>query len=147
MEYINYEGVTYKPNLPYYLHKVSSYLFMRKIPILPFVITQCIRYFLGAVVPAQTKVGKNVYFGYNGLGIVLHPEATIGDRVLISHQVTIGGRKGKGAPVIEDDVKIGAGAKVLGNIRIGKGSLIGANAVVIKDVKAGSTAVGVPSHK
>ena len=77
-------------------------------------------------------------------GIVIHSRAQIGDSVVIMQQVTIGGRLPgvNEAPVVEDGVYIGAGAKVLGNIRIGRKAVIGANAVVTRDVPAGATVVG-----
>jgi len=77
------------------------------------------------------------------MGIVIHSGATIGVDVVIGHQVTIGGRDlTSKAPEIEDGVYIGAGAKILGAVRIGRGATIGANAVVTKDVPAGRTVVG-----
>jgi len=79
-------------------------------------------------------------------GIVIHSKARIGPNCLIFHQVTIGSREGeKALPVIGGDVNIGAGAKILGNVRIGDHANIGANAVVLKDVPAGKTAVGIPA--
>jgi serine O-acetyltransferase len=77
------------------------------------------------------------------MGIVIHNGAKIGENVVIGHQVTIGGRDlTSAAPIIEDGVYIGAGAKILGGLRIGRGATIGANAVVTKDIPAGVTAVG-----
>lgn len=76
-------------------------------------------------------------------GIVIHSRTRLGRRVTILHQVTLGARCGvMDAPIIEDDVYIGAGAKVLGGIRVGRGAVIGANAVVTRDVPAGATVVG-----
>lgn len=77
-------------------------------------------------------------------GIVIHSQARIGDGVVIMQQVTLGGRvPGRNeAPVIEDGVYLGAGARVLGAVRIGRGATIGANAVVTRDVPAGATVVG-----
>jgi len=77
-------------------------------------------------------------------GIVIHPAAVIGEGVVILHQVTVGARNiDDRAPVIEDDVFIGAGAKVVGGLRVGRGCIIGANAVVTRDIPPGSTVVGV----
>jgi serine O-acetyltransferase len=77
-------------------------------------------------------------------GIVIHSAAVLGDGMVILHQVTIGARNiDDRAPVIENGVFIGAGAKVLGGIRVGQGSIIGANAVVTRDIPPGSTVIGV----
>lgn len=77
-------------------------------------------------------------------GIIIHSKARIGQRVVIMQQVTIGGRNLgiNEAPIIEDDVYIGAGARILGNVRVGHNAVIGANAVVTKDVPPGATVVG-----
>ena len=77
-------------------------------------------------------------------GIVIHSAAVLGEGMVILHQVTIGARNiDDRAPVIENGVFIGAGAKVLGGIRVGQGSVIGANAVVTRDIPPGSTVIGV----
>lgn len=76
-------------------------------------------------------------------GIVIHSGARIGRDVVIGHQVTLGGRDvSPAAPVIEDGVYIGAGAKILGGVTVGCGATVGANAVITKDVPAGATVVG-----
>jgi len=79
-------------------------------------------------------------------GIVIHPDATIGPNCIIFQQVTIGTGPLPGVPVIKGHVDIGPGAKILGGITIGEHSRIGANAVVIRDVPANSTAAGVPAR-
>lgn len=95
------------------------------------------------------QVGRNVTFGYQGLGIVVHKNARLGSNIIISPNVVIGG-KGKGqpgAPVIEDDVVIGAGACILGPVRIAQGAVIGANSVVLTDVAPHATVVGIPARE
>jgi len=77
-------------------------------------------------------------------GVVIHSAAVIGEGVVILHQVTVGAKNtGNLAPIIEDNVFIGAGAKVIGGCRVGRGSIIGANAVVTHDVPPGSTVIGI----
>ena len=78
-------------------------------------------------------------------GIVIHPRAEIGPNCLLFHQVTIGQGEG-GVPTLEGHVDVGAGAKVLGGLRIGKHAKIGANAVLLQDVPPGATAVGIPAR-
>jgi len=91
-------------------------------------------------------IGENVFIDH-GIGVVIGETTIIGNNVTIYQGVTLGGvslNPGKRHPTIEDDVTIGAGAKILGNITIGKGSKIGANSVVVKDVPPYSTVVGIP---
>lgn len=87
--------------------------------------------------------GREVFMPHP-YGIVIHSRTQLGQRVVIMQQVTLGGRQFgvNEAPVIEDDVYIGAGAKVLGNVRIGRHATVGANAVVTRDVPPGATVVG-----
>lgn len=129
-----------------YLYRISHWLFAHRIPILPRLFYALNRMVFAIALPPSVKVGKDVLFGYSGLGIVVHARTVIGDRVKIGQNVTIGGRSGLyEVPVLEDDVEVGAGACVLGPIRIGRGAKIGANAVVLMDVPAGGRAVGVPA--
>jgi serine O-acetyltransferase len=79
-------------------------------------------------------------------GIVIHPEVELGPNCLVFQQVTIGTRDGSGVPRIEGHVDIGAGAKIIGALTIGRHATIGANAVVLEDVPAGATAVGIPAR-
>lgn len=91
-------------------------------------------------------LGRGVYF-VHPVGVVVGGDARVGDRVRFYGSNTVGeARPGGGYPVIEDDVEIGAGARILGTIRVGKGATIGANSVVLCDVPAGSTAVGMPAR-
>lgn len=96
----------------------------------------------GADIPINCQIGGGLQIPHPN-GIVIHPGARIGPNCLIFQQVTIGTRKGEMLPVIGGHVDIGAGAKILGNVRIGDHACIGANAVVIKDVPPGKTAVGI----
>ncbi|MHB8473042.1 MAG: serine O-acetyltransferase [Gammaproteobacteria bacterium] len=100
-----------------------------------------------AVIPCEAEIGAGTLFAHGAVGTVIHPKSKIGKRVLITQGVTIGGKSlhSDGVPTIGDDVYIGAGAKILGNIHVGDDSLIGANAVVVKSVPPGSMVVGVPA--
>lgn len=97
----------------------------------------------GADIPINSKLGGGLLITHPN-GIVIHPMAEIGPNCLIFQQVTIGSRDG-GIPVIGGHVDIGAGAKIIGGIKIGDHARIGANAVVLDDVPEGCSAVGVPA--
>jgi serine O-acetyltransferase len=135
-------------NLPYYIYRASNTLYRWNIPVLPFLIQQFLRFGFSCFIPYKTQIGrKNIHFGHNGLGVVLDHRCVIGDNVRIDQEVTIGIRwDEQTAPVIGNNVRIGAGAKVLGSITVGNNARIGANAVVLTDVPDGATAVGVPAR-
>ena len=98
-----------------------------------------------SVLPPQCKIGKSSFFAHGGIGVVLHPDCRIGERVLIGQGVTIGGTFGSGVPTVENDVWIGPGVRILGDVTIGSNSIIGANAVVIRDVAENSVVGGIPA--
>ncbi len=107
----------------------------------------------GIEIHPGAKIGRRCYIDH-GMGVVIGETAEIGDDVLMYHSVTLGAvtnERVKRHPTIGNNVMIGAGAVILGNINIGDNTQIGANSVVLKDVPANSTAVGVPariiSHK
>ena len=130
------------------LYRMARRLYLRGVPVLPAVLRKAIHYLHGSYIPAEAEIGEGTQLGYGGMGIVIHKDARIGRHCLISHQVTIGGRSGiKELPVIGDYVRIGAGAKILGNIRIGDFAVIGANAVVVKDVAPGAVVGGIPARE
>jgi len=129
------------------LFRISAWLHRNHVPLLPRLLYLLNRIVFAVALPPSVQLGRQVLFGYSGLGVVVHARAVIGNGVTISQNVTIGGRNGHHeVPVIEDDVEIGAGACVLGPVRIGRGARIGANAVVLSDVPAGAVAVGVPAR-
>jgi len=97
----------------------------------------------GAEIPLTLNIGGGLLIPHPN-GIVIHPDVSIGPNCLIFQQVTIGTRGGD-APIIGGHVDIGAGAKILGNIKIGNNVCIGANAVVINDVDDGCTVAGIPA--
>jgi serine O-acetyltransferase len=128
------------------LYRVGRWCYERGIPIVPKLVYYLIRLIFHSVVPMSVEIGEGTSMAYC-LGIVLHARCRIGKNVVIAHQVTVGGQSGRyGLPVIEDNCYIGPGAKVLGPIRIGAGSLVGANAVVINDVPPRSVVAGIPAQ-
>jgi len=100
----------------------------------------------GADIPINCQLGGGLLIPHPN-GIVIHPHASIGVNCLIHQQVTIGVKRGSvQPPIIGAHVDIGAGAKIIGNICIGDDVLIGANAVVVKDVEANAIAAGIPAR-
>ena len=130
------------------IHKMVFSLQRIKIPVLPTFINRLfIRILFGCQLGNTTIFGKNVTLGNGGLGTVIHKRAVIGDNVNIGTCVTIGGSTKKyGVPVIGDNTIIATGAKILGPVRVGKNCVIGANAVVIKDIPDNCVAGGVPAR-
>lgn len=107
-------------------------------------ISQIARFITGIEIHPGAKIGKGLFIDH-GMGVVIGETSEIGDNVTIYHGVTLGGtgkEKGKRHPTVEDNVIIGAGAKVLGPIVLKKGSRVGANTVVLKDVPTEATVVG-----
>jgi serine O-acetyltransferase len=111
-----------------------------------FLLFKMIEMTTGISIPASAEIGKGFYVGHFG-GIILHSDVKMGENCSIGPGVLIGARGlgNKGVPVIGNNVYIGVGAKVLGGITIGDNARIGANAVVICDVPADATAVGIPA--
>jgi serine O-acetyltransferase len=99
----------------------------------------------GADIPLNCRIGGGLVILHPN-GVVIHPDARIGVNCLIFQQVTIGVRNGPEVPELGGHVDIGAGAKILGPIRIGDHAIIGANAVVIGDVPSGAVAIGIPAR-
>ena len=128
--------------LAHYLHTVS------KIPVLPRLISQISRFFTGIEIHPGAKIGKGFFIDH-GMGVVIGETSEIGDNCTIFQGVTLGGtgkERGKRHPTLRNNVVIGAGASILGDITIGDSSYIGAGSVVTKDVPPTSTVVGVPGR-
>ena len=126
------------------LYRVAHYLYLKNFFFMARLISQLARFFTGIEIHPGAKIGKGLFIDH-GMGVVIGETTEIGDNVTIYHGVTLGGTgkdKGKRHPTVGSDVIIGCGAKVLGPIIIGDGAKIGANAVVLKDVPNGVTAVG-----
>ena len=128
------------------MHRIAHKLAYWKIPFLPRFISYWTRIFTGIEIHPKACIG-NRFFIDHGEGVVIGETTIIGDDVLIYQQVTLGGTGkdlGKRHPTIGNNVIIGAGAKVLGNINIGDNVVIGAGSVVTKDIPAWSFAAGNP---
>lgn len=129
-------------------HRITHWLWRLKLRFLARWLAQINRFFTGIEIHPAAVIGQGFFIDH-GMGVVIGETAVIGNNVTMYHGVTLGGvslEKGKRHPTIEDEVVIGAGAKILGNITIGSQSRIGANAVVVKDVPPDSVVVGVPGR-
>lgn len=118
-------------------HRVAHFLQKLNIPILPRLIAHIGRFFTGIEIHPKAIIGKNLFIDH-GFGVVIGETCEIGNNVTIYQGVTLGGRsaeKIKRHPTINDDVIIGAGAKIIGPVTIGKGAKIGVGAIVIKDLE------------
>jgi serine O-acetyltransferase len=130
------------------LHRISRPLFKLRIPLLPRFLSQLARFLTGIEIHPGAQINEGLFIDH-GMGVVIGETAVVGKNVTLYQGVTLGGtgkEKGKRHPNIGDNVVIGTGAKILGNITIGDNSYIGANAVVVKDVPPNSTVVGVPGR-
>lgn len=102
--------------------------------------------FYNCYIPYTAEIGKNCKIAYKGMSVVVHARAKIGNNVTIGTCVTIGGNKKEySVPIIEDDCYLATGCKIFGNIRIGKGSFIGANTVCTRDIPERSLVSGIPA--
>lgn len=138
----NYPGVWAVIN-----HRVANRLYKKNFKIISRIIMGLTQFFCNMDIHPAATIGRRVFIDH-GIGVVIGETAILEDDVLIYQGVTLGGvslNKGKRHPTIKANSVIGSGAKVLGNITVGKNSKIGANSVVICDVPKNSTAVGVPA--
>ena len=129
-------------------HRVAHALNQAEIPLAPLAISYVTRSITGVEIHPAAQIGDDFFIDH-GSGVVIGETAEIGDRVTLYQGVTLGGTgfaRGKRHPTVEDDVVVGSGAKLLGPIRVGRGSKVGANTVVIEDVPPQTTVVGNPGH-
>ena len=130
------------------IHRVSHWIWRKRFYWLARFNSHVARWMTGIEIHPGATIGRRVFIDH-GMGVVIGETAVIGDDCTLYHGVTLGGtswNKGKRHPTLEQGVVIGAGAKVLGPIVIGRGAKIGSNAVVVKDVPAEATAVGIPAR-
>jgi len=130
------------------IHRLSHCVWSKRFFWIARFISHIGRWLTGIEIHPGATIGRRVFIDH-GMGVVIGETAVIGDDCTLYHGVTLGGtswNKGKRHPTLEQGVVIGAGAKVLGPIIIGKGAKIGSNAVVVKDVPENATAVGIPAR-
>jgi serine O-acetyltransferase len=138
--------LTYSGIHAIWAHRVAHSFYKRKRFFLARSISQISRFFTGIEIHPAAKIGRRFFIDH-GMGVVIGETCEIGNNVTIFQGVTLGGtgkEKGKRHPTIKDNALIATGAKVLGSITIGENSKIGAGSVVLHDVPANSTVVGIP---
>ena len=129
-------------------YRISHWLWNRKVPFFPRLISQITRWLTGVEIHPGAIIGTGFFIDH-GMGVVIGETTEIGDYVTLFQGVTLGGtgkERGKRHPTLGNHVVVGAGAKVLGGIRIGDNVKVGANAVVLRSVPANSTVVGNPGR-
>ena len=146
--------LTYPGVKAIFFHQVANFFQIAGFDLIARIISQTSRFFTGIEIHPGAKIGKNLFIDH-GMGVVIGETSEIGNNVTIYHAVTLGGispsidserqRHEKRHPTIGNDVVIGSGAQIIGPIKVGNGSRIAANAVVVNDVPEGATMVGVPA--
>ena len=146
--------LTYPGVKAVFFHKISNFFYVADFDLIARIISQATRFFTGIEIHPGAKIGKNLFIDH-GMGVVIGETSEIGKNVTIYHAVTLGGiapsvdsdsqRNEKRHPTIGDDVVIGSGAQIIGPVKVGNGSRIAANAVVVNDVPENATMVGIPA--
>ena len=131
-----------------WFHRLAHWFWKRQLYFLGRFTSHLGRFFTGIEIHPGATIGKGFFIDH-GMGVVIGETAEIGENVTLYHGVTLGGvswEKTKRHPTVEDNVVIGSGAKVLGPFTVGKGSKIGSNSVVVKEVPPNATVVGIPGR-
>ncbi len=130
------------------LHRLSHWLWQKGLFLPARLLSQLSRFITGIEIHPGARIGEGVFIDH-GMGVVIGETASVGDNVTMYQGVTLGGtgkERGKRHPTVEKDAVIGVGASVLGAVTIGKAARVGAGSVVLKDVPAHTTAVGLPAR-
>jgi len=131
-----------------WFYRMNHWLWNHRLFLVGRMLSQAARFLTGVEIHPGAKIGRRLFIDH-GLGVVIGETAIVGDDVTLYQGVTLGGtgkEHGKRHPTIEDAVVVGGGAKILGNITVGKNCRIGAGSVVLRNVPENSTVVGVPGH-
>ncbi len=146
--------LTYPGVKAVFFHKIGNFFYVAGFDLIARIISQTTRFFTGIEIHPGAKIGKNLFIDH-GMGVVIGETSEIGNNVTIYHAVTLGGispsvesdrqRDAKRHPTIGDDVVIGSGAQIIGPVKVGNGSRIAANAVVVNNVPDNATMVGIPA--
>lgn len=145
-----FEIITTYPGLhAVIMHRLAHWLWLQGFKWLARVLSNVARLFTGIEIHPGATIGHRFFIDH-GMGVVIGETAEIGNDCTLYHGVTLGGtswQKGKRHPTLGNDIVIGAGAKILGPITLADGVRVGSNAVVVKDVPAGATVVGIPGRE
>lgn len=131
-----------------WFYRMNHWLWNHRFLLLARWLSQAARWLTGIEIHPAAKIGRRLFIDH-GMGVVIGETAIVGNDVTLYQGVTLGGtgkEHGKRHPTLEDDVVVGGGAKILGNIVVGRNCRIGAGSVVLRNVPADSTVVGVPGH-
>jgi serine O-acetyltransferase len=131
-----------------WMHRLAHWLYVLGLPLIPRMISHLSRFLTGIEIHPGAQLGRGVVIDH-GMGVVIGETAILGDYCLIYQGVTLGGtgkETGKRHPTLGDNVVVGAGAKVLGNLNIGHNVRIGAGSVVLREVPSDCTVVGIPGR-
>lgn len=134
------------------LYRFGNWCYRKHIPFVPTIIRNLIFLLFNSYIPSSASIGEGSIFAYGAIGVVIHANAIIGEGCVIGQGVTIGASEGFASsqenrcPIIGDHCYIGAGARILGGIKIGNRCQIGAGAVVLKNTPDNSIVVGTPGR-
>jgi serine O-acetyltransferase len=129
------------------LHRIGNWFYINKLIIISKVIDGIIFLLYNSYIPSSAKIGKKTIFAYKGIGVVIHSRAIIGNNCIIGQNITIGGKEGdNNPPIIGNNVYIGAGSRIIGEINIGDNCIIGVNSVVNKSFPSNTTIIGIPGR-
>lgn len=129
------------------IYKVGRWFYKKKLVILSKIFDYINLLLHNSYIPSSCNIGKDTVIAYGGIGLVIHARACIGEHCMIGQGITIGGRNGElGVPIVQDNVYLGAGCRIIGDITIGHDSIIAPNSVVTKNVDPYSVLAGIPAR-
>lgn len=137
MEYSNKESIAIR------MYRIENFFYRHNVTVLAKLVYHMMQIFLGCTIPYSAQIDKGANIAHFH-GIVIHQKSIVGEGTVLFQNVCLGGRNGKGGPVVGKNCIIGAGACVLGEISIGDNVNIGANSVVLESIPDGCTVVGIP---
>jgi serine O-acetyltransferase len=130
------------------IHNFGRWFYKRKIRIIPGICKRMTFFLFNCDIPISVEFKKGTYLYKGGMGVIIHGHSTIGEYVAIGSHVTIGGNYGAGGvPHFGNEILIAPGAAILGNVKVGNNCIIGANAVVMKDVPDNTVVGGIPAKE